>query len=571
MRRAALAGLGLLVAASAGVGALAWKRARGSPGRLPSNVLPEDYVGPDACGECHQAKYRSWQSTAHSRMNQNPEASRVKGDFSGKRVRVPGGEAVFTHEGDDYFVALERRNKLVRRYKVTRVVGSRFMQFYIGTQVEGPEPRTSPLYTEETKLPYGYWFRLERWLPETYFDPGPPEIAADGTPSFDPFDKPRDHEWKKSCIACHNTYPYLYRLGTLDHAGFPRGDLALDQPAVLHELVRAGVLHRRIAAEGTEVYVQLSPEKLVTLGISCESCHFGGRAHAKGELDTPSFGPTTPLARVEPKDAHFDATPSRKNAYAVNAICAQCHCAIVPLFPNGAGTWNSREALDLEAGACASKIKCTDCHDPHKPGPPEGTEDPLQVGACLRCHTAYSDPARAAEHSGHDARVSCLDCHMPKISQGLEEVVRSHRISSPTDPRMLEVASANACNLCHLDRSIRWTLDSLAKTWGKRIEPGPAWARAYGSLDAPVGRAWLSSEDPFVRVIATQAYAGSPLGKPAIADLLPSLDDPVPVNRVFGQLALERIFGKPLGSVYDVVAPSDERRRAIEALRTALR
>jgi predicted CXXCH cytochrome family protein len=256
----------------------------------------------------------------------------------------------------------------------------------------------------------------------------------------------------------------------------------------------------------------------------------------------------------------------------VNAICTQCHCAEVPLFPNGAGTWNSREGWDLEAGACATAIKCTDCHDPHRPGPPEGTDQIDQVAACVKCHSSYADPARATKHAGHpaSAAVSCLDCHMPRISQGLEEVVRSHRISSPTDRRMLAAGAPNACNLCHLDRSISWTLDALAKGWGKRIEPETGWATTYGSLEAPAGKAWLASKDPFARNVASQAYARSPLGKAALPELLTTLEDPVPVNRVFGTFAVERVTGAPLGERYDVVAPPEVRHRQVEALKSGL-
>jgi hypothetical protein len=476
---------------------------------------------------------------------------------------------VFSTEGGHRFMALERAGKLVRRYQVTRVVGSRFMQFYIGKQVEGPEPRTDPLYSEETKLPYGYWFRLARWLPESYFDPAPDEFDAAGHPSYDPFEKPLLNAWRSGCMACHNTYPYLYRLANLPRAGYPRGDLELDPQTLFPALADTGLLKR---GRGW-AYLQLEPEKLTCLGVSCESCHFGGRAHAAGEAQKPTFGPSSPLVTVVPHDGRSDPTPSKKNNYAVNAICAECHCATVPLFPNGAGTWNSREALDLENGACASKIKCTDCHDPHRPGPPEGTDLTDQVGACRKCHPAYATPEGASRHSGHAAAaaVSCLDCHMPRISQGLEETVRSHRISSPTDPRMLAKALPNACNLCHLDRSIAWTLAALERGWGRKVTPEPDWASAYGSLDAPVGKAWLGSSDHFVRLVASQAYSRSPLGKGALGALVGALEDPVPVNRVFATFAVERVSGAPLGASYDLVAPPDVRRAQVAALRERLR
>jgi predicted CXXCH cytochrome family protein len=246
----------------------------------------------------------------------------------------------------------------------------------------------------------------------------------------------------------------------------------------------------------------------------------------------------------------------------VNAICAQCHCAVVAEFENGAGCWNSREAVDLARGACAGAIKCTDCHDPHRATGAEAQPDAARAAACVRCHAALADPGRARGHSRHAPAVSCLDCHMPRISQGLEEVVRSHTISKPTDPRMLAPGSPNACNLCHLDESLRWTADALAAGWGKSID-------ARG--DAAVGGEWLASEDHFLRLVATQAYARSPLGRAALPAVAAALEDRVPVNRVFAQIAVERILGEPLGERYDVMAPQEELHRQVEALRVSWR
>jgi hypothetical protein len=158
---------------------------------------------------------------------------------------------------------------------------------------------------------------------------------------------------------------------------------------------------------------------------------------------------------------------------------------------------------------------------------------------------------------------------MPRISQGLEAVVRSHLISSPGDERMLAAGSLDACNLCHLDRGVRWTLDAIERRWGRRIEPAPAWAGAYpGGLDAPVGKVWLASPDHAVRLAATQAFARSPLGRGALPDLLDALEEPVPVNRVFAQLAVERVTGEPLGAAYDVQASAGARHAQVEALRS---
>jgi hypothetical protein len=156
---------------------------------------------------------------------------------------------------------------------------------------------------------------------------------------------------------------------------------------------------------------------------------------------------------------------------------------------------------------------------------------------------------------------------MPRVTQGLEAVVRTHRISSPTDARMLAAGAWNACNVCHLDRSIAWTLSELERGWRKKIEAEPAWASAYGGLDRPVGQAWLAGKDPSMRLVAAQAYAASPLGRDALPLLTRALDDPIAVNRVFGTFAVERVRGRALApEEFDVLDGPENRRRKIATL-----
>jgi hypothetical protein len=298
--------------------------------------------------------------------------------------------------------------------------------------------------------------------------------------------------------------------------------------------------------------VTLPVEQLVTVGVSCESCHLGGREHAEEERPI-RFVPSSPRLAKR-------VTGGRHDAPVVNAICAQCHSTPSPRYPDGAAVRNSSEALDLAAGACAPAIQCTDCHDPH----PGGVQRPLE--ACARCHDDLP-----VDHARHDG-VDCLDCHMPRIVEGVSGFVRTHRISSPTDPAMLEIGAPNACNLCHLDRSIRWTLDALEAGWGRRVRPAVWWLSAYGrNLDAPVGEIWLTGNVKTYRITAAAAYARSPLGAAALPGMLEALDDETPFYRMWMLFAIEDVLGRRLGRrEYDPLAPAERRaaqvRRLLETL-----
>ena len=526
--------------------------ARSEPVPPLSNIHRGDYVGPEACADCHGERYQQWRNHPHSRMNQNASARTVVGDFSGVGVDYGEVRTVFERQGEDFVmsyyarqVELEGEPVLLRRDRVTRTIGSRLQQAYVGVQVEGPEPPEHPVYTTERALPFVYWFSRGGWYPEHYVEQYPrPEYDEAGALQY-PVDDPYargTRPWAEGCLLCHNTYAYEFRL-TRDFPGRGFGDVE----------VAAGL--RGALATGP------SPEQLVVLGVSCEACHFGGREHVTREGPMP-YRPMSPVLA-----AGSALEAGSLQARELNSICAQCHVAGTLPHPNDAASINSSEAKDMLSGACSSQIRCTDCHDPHVAGPPEASpDDPNHVATCTGCHESLAGESHT-RHSPQQA--SCLDCHMPRITQGIDTVVRTHRIDSPTNVDMLEQGSPNACNLCHLDRSMAWTLDQLAAGWGVQIAPSPEWEQYYGEdLQRPVGQAWLEHPTPINRLLAADAYGRSPLGRAALTDVLPILMDPYPQNRMFGLFAIEAMLGERLeGEAYTPTAPPKLRARQVQALR----
>ena len=54
-----------------------------------------------------------------------------------------------------------------------------------------------------------------------------------------------------------------------------------------------------------------------------------------------------------------------------------------------------------------------------------------------------------------------MNCHMPRLNEGMQDVVRTHMIYSPTRADMIEAGHPNACNLCHLDQPMGWSAQKL--------------------------------------------------------------------------------------------------------------
>ena len=120
------------------------------------------------------------------------------------------------------------------------------------------------------------------------------------------------------------------------------------------------------------------------------------------------------------------------------------------------------------------EMSCLSCHKMHRPADdPRSLEtwanDQLgfQMGgndACLQCHPRFADRQVLSAHTHHRANSTgseCQNCHMPHTTWGLLRAIRSHTIDSPSVQTSVTTGRPNACNLCHLDRTLQWTADTL--------------------------------------------------------------------------------------------------------------
>lgn len=163
-----------------------------------------------------------------------------------------------------------------------------------------------------------------------------------------------------------------------------------------------------------------------------------------------------------------------------------------------------------------------------------------------------------------------MNCHMPKINEGMQDVVRTHTIFSPTQADMIENNHPNACNLCHLDKPINWTLEKLEDWYGRTYSQFDITA-SYLDRNQPTGLGWLASDHEGTRLVAAEAAAreAATWMMPAIAAML---DDPYLLNRQFAQTNLEKLLGKDLNKEfgYWFYMTPDERRGPISAIKKAV-
>lgn len=145
---------------------------------------------------------------------------------------------------------------------------------------------------------------------------------------------------------------------------------------------------------------------------------------------------------------------------------------------------SGREMNGMVDSPCYERgeLACTSCHQMHQreddPRPTaEWRQHQLAVDmdtdqGCLQCHSSYAK--KLESHTHHTAASEgsrCYNCHMPYTSYGLLKSLRSHRIDSPNVSATLQTGRPNACNLCHLDKSLGWAAEQLTQKFGVASPP----------------------------------------------------------------------------------------------------
>ena len=155
---------------------------------------------------------------------------------------------------------------------------------------------------------------------------------------------------------------------------------------------------------------------------------------------------------------------------------------------------------------------------------------------------------------------------MPRINEGLQDIVRTHSIFSPTHDEMLEANHPNACNLCHVEEAIDWTVNWLQKWYDVEVDRLDL-DRAYADRSKSVAEGWLESENEAVRLVAADAVLRQRAGW-SLEFLVARLDDEFLVNRQFAARGLEKMLGLDLAELgYRFHESRSERKRGVKRVR----
>jgi len=494
--------------------------------------------------------------------------------FDGSQFRFKGDLATMTSAAGEHYMHLESRAYPSAWYRVTKVIGGRYREDYAGVQVAAPRADAPPA-SDERILPVSYLLFEQSWRYKGYSVMSPERGALR-----------RGLKWRTSCVFCHNTTPWLanyydelYGVGAPSYQGaaslklpsdrklaYTVTDLEGFEQALADELERMEAeapsgddLPALLEGAAAATHEHFTEAHLVEIGVGCEACHGGARAHVENPTEvTPSFLPSARFLSV--RTAGGQAVPKPT---AMSHSCAKCHTVLFSRYPYtweggergfdpGGSSMNSGEARDFLLGGCSSALACTNCHDPHG-GDDANRSARLESvegnSVCTSCHREYQSKDQLSRHTHHAAGSqgsACVTCHMPKKNVALDyDLTRYHRIGSPTDSTRVENDRPLECALCHADKTVRELVGEMERLWGRSYDRG-ALERLYGpSLDVNVLSATLARGKPHEQVVAIQVLGRERRGDATLA-ILAQLEHDFPLLRFFARDALERITGKRL-------------------------
>ncbi len=555
----------------------------------------DGFVSSGTCRACHPSQYASWHASFHRSMTQVATPRAARPSFVNQTVSdVQGRPMLLRQQGDQLFASFDdpdspappgARPRIERQ--VTMITGSHNQQvFWYATgnsRVLG-------------QLPAAYLVAEQRWIPR--------RMAVLHPPTQSPMSE--TGHWNSTCVVCHTTngkpqfdapfgsQPVATQSAQTTVVEFGISCESCHGPAAAHVGANRSALRRyRLHLTGGEDATVVQPLRLDPKRGSqvCGQCHSvwefydaaGERQANRGGLP---FRPGDDLSA-----ARFVAQPTRNlDSPAMQALLADDSRFIRDAFwADGTVRVSGREYNGLIESPCYLRattpertLSCFSCHAMHKDGndprPLEAwADDQLSTRAlatdaarrpntsneaCLQCH----EPLRASvtTHTHHAASSPgsyCYNCHMPYTTYGLLKTIRSHTIGSPSAQESLATGRPNACNLCHLDRTLKWTADALQRWYGTA-------APSVGGDEATTAASlvWLLKGDAGQRAIVAQAMAWPPAQEvsgtkwmaPHLARLL---DDPYDAVRLGAARSLRSLPGFAAFAV-DAAAPAARRREA---------
>lgn len=549
----------------------------------PIQILGEGYVSSQACEACHPSEYATWHGSYHRSMTQLPSAETVRPDFDGVQVAAVtnGRPMLLERRGPEFWAEFDDPDwdgtgdapPRIQR-QVVMITGSHHQQVYW-------------YRTENSRvigqLPAMYLIAERQWIPRG---------AAFLSPSGGRWPS-EEGRWNRVCVACHSVHgkgkitppgwvPVEGQVADTSVAEFGIGCEACHGPGEQHVTLNRNPLRRYwLHLTGQPDPTTVEPRRLNPRLSSqvCGQCHAVWNFYDEEGQQRATAGGLPYRPGDELRKTRFVAQPSQDaESSTLERMFPETSGLVSSSFwPDGMVRVSGREYNGLIDSPCfrdardeERTMSCFSCHTLHKTD-----DDPRSVKewadthnvssgmnsdeACLQCHSTFRTNVSAhTKHQAGSTGSACFNCHMPYTTYGLLKAERSHQISNPTVAESVQVGRPNACNACHLDKTLNWTADYLEDWYGTpRVPLDQEQQTIAASL------LWLLRGDAGQRALAAWSMGWEPAQRASGTTWMPPflsvlLNDPYDAVRF---IAYRSLRSQPAfaGFQYDFIAPPEQR------------
>jgi tetratricopeptide (TPR) repeat protein len=417
---------------------------------LSSIAVPAgaEYVGRDACAECHAEQVKLWQGSHHDLAMQHVSDDTVLADFNNSEFSYAGITSSFYKKDDKFLVRTDGPDGKLQEYEIKYVFGVAPLQQYLVELDKGRLQALTIAWDTRPETEGGQrWFHLYPDEVITHTD----ELHWTRT----------NFNWNGMCAECHSTnlqknYDSIADVFKTDWSEIDVSCEACHGPAAKH-------ISWARKETGWEV---LNNDK----GLSVL---FDERKGVHWKIDTETGNAKRSVKRTTETEIQ---------------VCAQCHSrrSVIASGYSPGGPFMDHympRLLDegmyfvdgqiqdevyvygsfLQSKMYHAGVTCSDCHEPHS----------LQLrtqgnGVCLQCHAA--DKFDTAKHHFHKADTKgalCAECHMPARNYMVVDPRHDHSFRIPRPDLSVELGIPNACNQCHADKDAAWAAAQAKKWYGK--------------------------------------------------------------------------------------------------------
>ena len=393
--------------------------------------LVDQYVGAEACAECHHHVHQKWEGSHHFHAMELPNEQTVRADFNGSTFENYGVTTKFFREEEKYLVETENQEGELETFEVAYTFGWEPLQQYL---IKFPDGRLQVLPTcwDVEKKEWYHLYPDERIAPE------------------DPLFWTRSlQNWDHMCADCHSTN-----------------------------------LRKEF-----DFSTQAFSTKYSEINVACESCHGPGAEHVAQARSGAGWAGIADFALADINSTNVAQIESCAKCHARRSMVHPGHHAgnrfLDHFLPEVTQPWSPEMQLPtyhvdgqiddevyvygsyIQSKMFHQGVKCTDCHDAHTT-----KLHYYDNQLCTRCHTPDDKNPAGFDNPGHHFHemgtkgANCVECHMPHKNYMVIDARRDHSIRIPRPDLSAKFGHPNACNNCHSDKSFDWAAGAIERIKG---------------------------------------------------------------------------------------------------------